>query len=159
MMRWISSVSVAVIVVTVLSMISTRALYKELIRIAGALIIIYAVLSPLGAVTESNLGSAFSDVKDSVENRIKNTQQSSKKLQFDIISGKICEYIESKATAHGLDCTVKASAFSDEKGNYVIEQITVNYQSPPSDSDIAFMTELIEDECGVPADKQRHDGR
>lgn len=159
MMKWIYAISVAAIVVSAVGMITARTLFKEIVRIAGALVIIYTVLAPMNSLAQSRFSAAFEAARNKVEDKIENSQKSSKKLQLDIISGQICEYIESKAKDYGIICTVKASAFSDGDGNYVIEDITVSYHDKPSDGDKEFMTRLIKDECGIPADKQKHKGR
>jgi len=142
------------------ALVKTKSL-QEITRIAGALVMILAVASPLaGNRIDLDLTSAFESGKSEMEQSVKEGQEKQQTLIKSAVSSQIAEYIEEKAKSeHRISCRISFESVVDEDGVYSIRSAVITYDQTPTAQEIETVATLIEKECGLEKSLQQHKGR
>jgi|GEM_PF-4408739 len=145
------------IIIAVLSAISIpNTALKEVVKIVGSLCMIAVLLTSVTQVCANIPEKIKVFDKNRPTEKIEQAQEKNDKIIINSISDKISEYIEESAFKKGVNCYVKVIAFTAENNEIEIERIDITYPETPSKEEIAIVSRIIKEECGVEEELQNH---
>ncbi|GEM_PF-4699227 len=157
----ICAVTATAIIASIASSLARTKAMKEITRIAGSLVLILAILTPLAGkgdgIGVSLPGSALKrEIGEITQTGVKKQQT----LIKSAVAAQMSEYIEEKAQSlYQIKCSVTFKAVIDENDVFQIESATILYPEKPTEDQARKIGALIAQECGVPVSSQEHKGR
>lgn len=151
--QMIISVTAAAVFSTVMLMIVQKSALHEVIRLATGMLMILALLLPLSRLSFPSFNGMFSREKLRTEQQVKQAQQKNQNIARSSFGGAVSNYIEKKAADLGIHCSVKTTLTQDEAGTLEIAGIHVQSDKLTA-TQRSQLSALIEQECGVPPEKQ-----
>ena len=157
----IVAVTAAAIASSIASSLASLGTLREITRIAGSLLIILALITPFAK--KGNLidfALPGSDLRQEINGAAQTGVKEEERLINSAVSSKVSQYIEEKAkSSYGITIKVKFESIIDKDGVFAIQSAEVTYERRPTEEQIKTIEALIEKECGLPADRQKHKGR
>ncbi|MGE4548793.1 MAG: hypothetical protein AB7C89_04460 [Intestinibacillus sp.] len=151
--QMIVSVTAAAIFSTVMLMIVQKSALHEVIRLATGMLMILALLLPLSRLSLPTFGGALEKIRSQTGQQVTEAQQKNQEIANSSFGGAVSKYIEEKAAAMGIACTVRTTVAEDDAGTLGISRIQVS-SSELTSAQRSQISELIERECGVPPERQ-----
>lgn len=151
--QMIVSVTAAAIFSTVMLMIVQKSALHEVIRLATGMLMIMALLLPLSRLSLPTFDGALEKVQSQTGQQVEEAQQKNQEIASSSIGGAVSKYIEEKASEMGIRCTVRTTLKEDDAGTLEISRIQVS-SSGMTSAQRSQISELIEQECGVPPERQ-----
>lgn len=128
---------------------------REIVRLAGGLMLILALVTPLRNLRITGLIRSISDAhpfsSEQVEHKAEEWNQT-------YITEQIEQYISQKAETMGINCTV--SIFSERAGERIaLTGAEISYRAEVGEAEQRKMEELMRNECGITNIRHRMPGR
>lgn len=122
---------------------------REVIRLAGGLAVLLAVLQPLTGLRLPDLaGSIRQTVQDNAAQSAQ-YQQENEAVLAEAAVQSIVDYIEQRAAQLGVSCTVTIATSQDTDGRTVLTGLTLTAQKAKQ-SERETIESMIVSECGIP---------
>ena len=151
--KWLMGVTCAAMILALAEGLSPAGGPKRAARLAGGLLLLLAVVKPLVSLDGSALTRAMTEYRLDAEFSAQALEEENKTLMMDIIEAQTAAYIQDKAAALGITCTVQVEA--DEAAEYPIPKV-VTITGELSREERA-LTEQIEADFAIPADRQYYE--
>ena len=119
---------------------------REVVRLAAGLLMLTALLQPLGSLRLPDLGET--NVPDTEALRETNMQTA-----MSAVASSIAEAVQLRAGREGFDCTLSVTMATDEHGVLQADRVPV-YCGTGDLARIDRLQTLITEECGVPPERQ-----
>lgn len=119
---------------------------RETVRLAAGLLMLAALLQPLGSLRLPDLGRMTAPDTQTI-------RETNMQTAMSAVGSSIAEAMESRAESEGFDCTFSVAMATDESGVLQVDRVTV-YCGENELSRIDRLQTLITEECGVPAARQ-----
>lgn len=122
---------------------------REVIRLAGGLAVLLAVLQPLTGLRLPDLSGAVRQaVQESAAQGTQYAQDNTQILAAAAVQS-VCEYIAQRAHQLGVVCTVQAATYQDTEGRTLLNGLTLT-----AHREVQAVREKVENmivsECGIP---------
>ena len=155
--KWLMGVTCAAMILALAEGLSPAGGPKRAARLAGGLLLLLAVVKPLISLDGSALTRAMTEYRLDAEYSAQALEEENKTLMMDIIEAQSAAYIQDKAAALGITCTVQVEA--DEAAEYPIPAISkvVTITGELSREEREALTEQIEADFAIPADRQYYE--
>ena len=152
--KWLMGVTCAAMILALAEGLSPAGGPKRAARLAGGLLLLLAVVKPLISLDGSALTRAMTEYRLDAEYSAQALEEENKTLMMDIIEAQSAAYIQDKAAALGITCTVQVAA--DEAAEYPIPKV-VTITGELSREEREALTEQIEADFAIPADRQYYE--
>ena len=119
--KWLMGVTCAAMILALAEGLSPAGGPKRAARLAGGLLLLLAVVKPLISLDGSALTRAMTEYRLDAEYSAQALEEENKTLMMDIIEAQSAAYIQDKAAALGITCTVQVEA--DEAAEYPIPKV------------------------------------
>ena len=147
--KWLMGVTCAAMILALAEGLSPAGGPKRAARLAGGLLLL-----PLISLDGSALTRAMTEYRLDAEYSAQALEEENKTLMMDIIEAQSAAYIQDKAAALGITCTVQVEA--DEAAEYPIPKV-VTITGELSREEREALTEQIEADFAIPADRQYYE--
>lgn len=128
MKNWLLAVTCAAVVVALADVLSPKGTPKKMVRLAGGLLLLLAVLSPVRQLENADLAGLLAQYR-SQYSVYEEAAAVNSDVMKSIIEEETSAYILDKATGLGIaPCVVEVSCHMDEGSFPVPEQVTVRGQ-------------------------------
>ena len=118
---------------------------REIVRLAGGLMLILALVTPLRNLRITEIVRSISDAQEFSTEQV---EQEAEEWNQTYITQQIEQYLSQKAEAMGINCTV--TIFTEQNGEEItLTGAEIAYSSEGSESEQRKMEELMKDECGI----------
>lgn len=118
---------------------------REVVRLAGGLVLILALVTPLRNLRITELVRSISDVPEFSPEQV---EQEAEEWNQQYIAQEIAQYVSQKAEEMGINCTI--TIMTEQEGeNLILSGAEIVYDSTVEDETKEKMEELMEQECGI----------
>ena len=152
--KWLMGVTCAAMILALAEGLSPAGGPKRAARLAGGLLLLLAVIKPLLSLDGSDLTRTMTEYRLEAEYSAQALEGENKTLMKDIIEAQTAAYIQDKAAALGITCTVQVEA--DEAAEYPVPKV-VTITGELSREERQALTEQIEADFAIPADRQYYE--
>lgn len=123
---------------------------KEVVRTAAGLLMLLALLQPLGRDCTCCRGTGRSSVSQS---DLDEMQARNMQTTMSTVAASIAKAVQQRAEEAGIPCTVNVEMANDADGLLQVDKVTVYYDSTAANR-LSELQSLLTKECGVPAERQ-----
>jgi hypothetical protein len=123
------------------------------VRLAGGCLTLLALLAPLSKLTALP-DLPFARWRQQTSAQVEAAQEQNRALEASSVGGALASYIEQRAAEQGISCTAVVHMSVDESNCLVTDAVSVS--GSLSKEEIAVLTDLIAQECGIPAYLQEY---
>lgn len=152
--QWLLGITAAAMLVALAEALCPDGNIRGILRLTGGLVLLAAVLNPLLKLDTEALGRALAEYKLDLGAYSTELEEENETLMKDIIEEQSAAYIQDKAAALGITCTVQVEA--DEAAEYPIPKV-VTITGELSREEREALTEQIEADFAIPADRQYYE--
>ena len=150
---WLLSIAAVTLFLTVVQLLTPEGTLRKIAGFTGGLLLLTALLRPLGQLDFGWLGLERSDYSRIIEERAAELAESEKEALSEGIAERTAAYISDKADALGLTVTVRVET-ELEAGTPI--PASAELRGPYSQG----LADWIAEELGIPAERQVwHDGK
>lgn len=122
---------------------------REVIRLAGGLAVLLAVLQPLTGLRFPDLvGSIRQTVQSNAAQSAQYEQENEQVLTAAAVQS-VADYIEQRAAQLGVECTAELASCPDADGRTVLTGLTLTAQET-AQTERETIERMIVSECGIP---------
>lgn len=126
MKSWLLAITCAAVIAAVADALSPQGTPKKLVRVAGGLLMLLAVLGPVKKLESADLADLLAKYQAQYSGYSEALAQANRDVMKDIIAEETSAYILDKAAALGVtDCTVTVTCRMTDEGFPVPETVTV----------------------------------
>lgn len=152
--QWLLGITAAAMLVALAEALCPDGNIRGILRLTGGLVLLAAVLNPLLKLDTEALGQALTQYRLDLSAYSTELEEENETLMKDIIEEQSAAYIQDKAAALGITCTVQVEA--DEAAEYPIPKV-VTITGELSREEREALTEQIEADFAIPADRQYYE--
>lgn len=145
---WLLGIIAAAMVLSILYGLLPKGTIRSISRVTGGLILMLVILRPLAGGDWTHLMTRYADYQESIDDRIENYRRQNEKETERIIREKTAAYISDKAVQMGLTCHAQVETRLQQGVPY---PAAVSLDIPKN----AELSDMIAEELGIPAEKQR----
>ena len=146
--RWIIGAAVVSLAVAVAETMVTQEGMRQVLRLAGGILLLVALLNPVLHLDEEDMGALLEDSRQSVQ-ELEETYGALRQEQLAaVIAEETAAYISDKTEEMGLSCEVEVEVKEKEDGMLLPGRVRVN---------IPYHEELsrwLESQLDIPAEQQ-----
>lgn len=152
--QWLMGVTCAAMLLALAEGLSPAGGPKRAARLAGGLVLLLAVVRPLVSLDGTELTRALTQYRLEAEYSAQALEEENKRQMTHIIEAQCAAYIQDKAAALGIACTVEVEA--DQAADYPVPKV-VTVTGALTDRQRQALTEQIEADFAIPADRQYYE--
>ena len=152
--HWLVGITCAAMLVALAESLIPAGSIRRIARLTGGLVLLAAILNPLLKLDTTALTRALTEYKLELSAYSADLEEENEILMKDIIEEQSGAYIQDKAAALGITCTVRVEA--DEAAEYPIPKV-VTITGELSREEREALTEQIEADFAIPADRQYYE--
>ena len=123
-------------------------------RLVCGLVLLAVILAPLAQLDLEGGQRWLEEYHLGLEDRTQELERQVDEQMKTIIEQEYAAYIVDKAAEMGLNCTARVSCRAEENGLYLPDRTEV--AGPLSQEERGRLSQLIQEELGVPADRQAY---
>lgn len=152
--QWLLGVTCAAMLTALAQRLAPSGGAGRVVRLAGGLVLMLAVLSPLLRLDSGALTRALTRYRLEVEDYREELESDNLERMKDIIEEQSAAYIQDKAARMGISCTVEVSASGT--GEWPVPEL-VTVTGPLTGEQQRELTEQIELDFAIPAERQYYE--
>lgn len=134
-----------------LTLVQTGAL-REIVRLAAGLTMLLALLTPLSTLRLPSGSGWLRQQISATQNSTEPAQAQHQALAMSSMARAAAGYIEQQAQALGVDCTAVVTLGQDARGTLTLDAVTVTCRAGAQS--LEAVRQMIENECGIPQERQ-----
>ena len=154
--QWLLGVTAAALVLALAETLAPEGSVKKVCRLAGGLALLLAAAGPVTGVLD---GSALTQAVEGWRNQSKRyeleLEEQRDQFYLAIIEEETAAYVMDKARGSGFECAAEVTCGYDENGVPCPWEVTARGEWTPERR--AQMERLLEEELGVPAQRQHYE--
>ena len=155
--RWLTGLTCAALMAALAGALMPPGPVRRVGQFTLGLVLLAALLSPLLPIQGDALRRALAEQRLELDQYQAELEEESRTAMKAIIEEQCAAYIQDKAEALDISCTVQVEAEEGEGGRPLPRRVTVN--GPLTEEQKAELAALIEAELAVPAEEQTYDRR
>lgn len=125
---------------------------RQTVKLAAGMMMILALFTPFSSYKPVRTQNTL-PIRREIETVTAQAQEKNMRLTTSSISGVIEQYIQSRALQLGVSCKASVTVGIGQDNTLSVAHIQVVYRED-DDKKLKKLSEMIEQECGVSADKQ-----
>lgn len=153
---WLTGIVAAAVVAALADSLIPEGAVKKLGRLTGGLLLLLAVLSPIGALDSRDLTEILLDYRIQSQSYSAALETENAQLIKTIIEQETAAYIQDKAAELGIQCRAAVTCTESEDGIACPERVVIS--GTLTQGQIEQLEHLIEQELAIPADDQIYEG-
>lgn len=152
--QWLMGVTCAALLLALAEGLSPAGGPKRAVRLAGGLVLLLAVVRPLVSLDGTELTRMLTEYRLEAEYSSQLLEEENKRQMSNIIEAQCAAYIQDKAAALGIACTVEVE--TDQAADYPVPKV-VTVTGALTDRQRQALTEQIQADFAIPADRQYYE--
>ena len=153
---WLLGVTAAALVLALAEALAPEGSVKKVCRMAGGMALLLAAAGPvLGVLDGSALTQTVEDWRGRSQRREQELEEQNEQFYLAIIEEETAAYVMDKTKKFGFECAVEVTCGYDENGVPCPWEVTARGEWTPERRD--RLARLLEEELGVPAQRQRYE--
>ena len=125
---------------------------KEIVRLAAGMMMILALLRPMSGLRLTLPAAWFQGSTEPVRQQVEQSRTQWEIWMAESSAREVGAYLERKAKKEGVDCRIELRASMQKDGAVSLDSATVYASS----EERTKLTRLLEDECGIPKERQTY---
>ncbi|MEG1720927.1 MAG: stage III sporulation protein AF [Pseudoflavonifractor sp.] len=156
MRSWLVGITAAALLVALAESLAPKGTVQKIGRLTGGLVLIITILQPLVRMSPQEFAGILTEYRVEASDYSILLETENAKLMKGIIEEETAAYILDKATALGITCQVAVTALPSGAAAYPIPAaVTVTGSLKPGEQKL--LTEVIEADISIPADRQTYE--
>ena len=152
--QWLVGITCAAMVVALAEGLTPPGTIRKIGKLTGGLVLLVSILQPVVELDPAALTRSLTEYKLELGAYSAQLEEENGELMKSIIEEQCAAYIQDKADALGIPCTVEVQAEELEGGWPAPRHVTVD--GPLTQEQRGALTALIEAEFAVPAEEQTY---
>ena len=152
--QWLTGITCAALIAALAERLTPAGPVRRIGRLTCGLVLLTVLLAPLLPLREDTLSGALAEYRLELEDYRRALEEENRTVMKSIIEEQCAAYIQDKADALGIPCTVEVQAEELEGGWPAPRHVTVDGQLTQEQR--GALTALIEAEFAVPAEEQTY---
>lgn len=152
---WLIGITATAMIAALAENIAPEGSVKRIVKFAGGLLMIIAMIRPVMHLDFSNLSSILTDYHIDSAGYSKALETKNSQLIKSIIEDETSAYIQDKAAELGIVCEVRVLCRIEDDGNPYPSSAVVS--GDLEETQILKLSRLIEGELAIPAKNQRYE--
>ena len=153
---WIYSITAVGVISTIALALTPEGASKRIVRLVCGLVLIYAVLVPLKDTNFSGIEALPGQYSIDLDRLQKKAETNNQDLTKKLIESGISAYIADKAVKLGVSCSIKVISRKSVDGLWSPWSVELMYDKPPTIQQKQSMIRLINEDCTIPPERQKH---
>ena len=153
--KWILTVFATAAAVGLINSLCPKGQLKELLSLAGAIVVAIAFFSPLREAMQKIGTVDFRAGNRSVTQSVEDATKKNEELLKGMVNTHVAAYLQEESKKHGIDCTVTITSFTDQNGKPLFTDAEIAYAFAATQEQ-KERVETIAAQCGVSPDNIRH---
>lgn len=150
--QWILGITCAALIGALAESLAPSGRVKQVIRLAAGLLLLLAVVKPLGVLDSDALVGALESFRPDTPACEAALEEQSGAVLKAVIERRTAAYISDKAKTLGMDCTAEVTYYYGPDGEVRPEAVVVRGEF--TDSQQGALSLALEGELGIGAEKQ-----
>ncbi|MGN0967865.1 MAG: stage III sporulation protein AF [Oscillospiraceae bacterium] len=152
---WLIGVTAAALVVALADCLAPDGAVKKIGKLTGGLLLAVAILQPLVKLDFASLSGSLAEYRMEAEGYSTALETENERLVKSIIEEQTAAYIQDKAAALGVDCTVEVTCGADDDGSLYPATVTVYGDLTREQTD--SLSRIIEGDLAIPTQNQQYE--
>ena len=154
--KWLVGVTCASLIAALAEGLMPRGPVKQVGKLACALVLLWAVLSPLAGVGLSGGAEGLEGLREQTEQYQKQLEEENGEMMKTLIEQECGAYIADKAAAQGLSCQVRVECRSGPSGTW--EPWSAQITGALTQQERTLVSRMLEEELNIPAQRHSYEG-
>lgn len=151
---WVGGICAVTIIVSVIKAVVPQNSAGRCVQLAGALVLIMAVISPFKSLSVSDIMKNDRGYELEFERQSRHLQEENENIQKEIIEKEISSYISQRLLDFGLDCEGIAVEVVKRKDGYLYpEEIRIITDRKVSEAERKEIKKTVKRECDIAEDR------
>jgi len=152
---WLIGITATAMIAALAENIAPEGSVKRIVKFAGGLLMIIAMIRPVMHLDFSNLSSILTDYHIDSAGYSKALETKNSQLIKSIIEDETSAYIQDKAAQAGASCSVEVVCMCDDAGNLYPGSVCVT--GDLTETQTEALRRLIESDLAIPAQNQQYE--